>query len=123
MYNNAYPDSQNKPIDINDPRLTHKGAEFAPDQVHITFWTATSVLVSWATGLGRIDGANNAPMAYDPNTVQSIVKYGMSAGSLSMSITGANDGMTSKRLVYEYVHAARSGDINGQNPTYQVRRF
>lgn len=64
------------------------GAEFSPDQIHTTVWSESSVLVSWATGEGRVGPAGNPPKAYDPSMVPSFVMYGTSKDSLDTIVYG-----------------------------------
>lgn len=75
--------------------------------------------ISWATGLGRVNTTATPPTPYDPDSVQSIVEYGIDANALTMNVTGTNDGETSKRVTYNYVYNAESGPIDGMGTVYE----
>lgn len=96
-----------------------QGGEFAPDQVKISLWTPTTMHISWATGLGRVNTTATPPAPYDPDSVQSIVEYGTAANALTTKVNGTNDGKTSKRVTYNYVYNAESGSIDGMGTVYE----
>ena len=102
------------------------GAEFSPDQIHTTVWSESSVLVSWATGEGRVGPAGNPPKAYDPSMVPSFVMYGTSKDSLDTIVYGNHTTprmdvkqSLSAKTVYSYEYDIQSGAIDGQPSVYQ----
>lgn len=106
--------------DIPMAELAHSGPEFSPDQVHLTMWSETSMLVSWATGLGRDGPTSQAPEPYDPDAVASFVQYGTDAGSLEQTKGGnLTDGVTVNRVVYTYEYGPGDGAVNGEGTVYQ----
>lgn len=93
-----------------------QGDEFAPDQVHLMVWDPTSMLVSWATGLGRVEPLNSDEIeAYDPESVGSTVRYGTTPAAVDFNVTAGETGVRSDKLVYSYEYAAVDGpiDVNG----------
>ena len=106
--------------DIPMAELEHVGAEFSPDQVHLTMWSEDTMLVSWATGLGRVGPASKAPQAYDADSVASWVEYGTDASNLDGRKGGnITDGATVNRVVYKYEYGPGDGAIDGQGTVYQ----
>lgn len=106
--------------DIPLSELEHVGPEFSPDQLHLTMWTEDAMLVSWATGLGRVGPMSQAPEAYDPDEVESLVEYGTEASNLDQQRGGnQTDGATVNRLVYTYKYGPGDGAIDGEGTVYQ----
>jgi acid phosphatase type 7 len=111
----------------------HIGEEFSPDQIHLTAWTENSVLISWATGEGRVGPAGSSPKAYDPSSIVSMVEYGESKDALDTIVIGgrvvtaknANSFDTIKfssvhsKVVYSYEYDIKSGAIDDQPSVYQ----
>ncbi|KAG7673057.1 hypothetical protein KSW81_006273 [Nannochloris sp. 'desiccata'] len=100
--------------DVPATDFAHQGPEFSPDQVRITLWTPTSMLVSWASGVGKVGPTSNPPAPYNVNYIGSQVQYGREGNKLSKSVTGRNDGKLSKRVTYTYRYSANSGPINDE---------
>ena len=95
------------------------GREFAPDQVHLALWDKDAMLVSWATGEGRVGPSGSPPRAYYPDSVASIVMYGTSPYKLTQFVVGNKGNVPSKRVVYSYEYDPASGSIDGQGSVYQ----
>ena len=94
--------------------------EFAPDQVHITLWTPTSMKISWATGYGNVTTSDNPGMPYDPESVPSVVRIGEAADALTTNVTRGDAGVLAKALVYQYEYSADAGPLNGSGTVYNV---
>ncbi|WIA32552.1 hypothetical protein OEZ86_003360 [Tetradesmus obliquus] len=116
-------------IKQSDPRITKKASGcILPEQVHITFWSATSVLVSWAS-CDAVLGTTQPPQPRPTAGVKSIVLYGTSPKKLRKTATGvatsyANDYSKSKRqgtyaspLLH---HVLLTGLVPGQQYFYKV---
>eukprot|EP00889_Picochlorum_renovo_P001226 jgi/Picre1/28256/NNA_003662.t1 len=116
--------AQNERIPLSE--FPHVGAEFSPDQIHVSVWSESSVLISWATGEGRVGPVGNAPMPYDPTMVSSMVMYGTSKYGLDTIVYGGNKATrmdvkksVSARTVYSYEYDILSGAIDGEPSVYQ----
>lgn len=124
-YNNSYLQPKDRDLPMDDPRLVHKGPEFSPDQIKVGLWDPTTVLISWATGLGRVGTISNPPKPYDANSVESIVEIGTSAKSLNRTIMGQDTKAASgsnpdaTRLTYSYEYDAATGMVNGEGTIYE----
>ena len=104
------------PMDV----LGHTGPEFSPDQIHVTMWTETSMLFSWATGLGRVGQWSNPPKAYNKDQVASYVHYGTSEYAMDSKVgSSKTDGKSVERKVYTYKYPAIDGPLNGEGTVYQ----
>lgn len=104
-------DQQGQDIPLN--QLEHESIkrgdsslEFVPDQVHVSLWTQTDVLVSFATGLGRIgsDVVNPPPRYAEDACGDSLVQYWETDSDAVYLARETND-----RLVYTYTYSARNG--------------
>jgi hypothetical protein len=72
-------------------------------QVHITFWSATSVLVSWATCDAQL--GTTQPLQPRPTAgVKSTVLYGTDSKKLSRTATGV-----ATSYAYDYSKSKRPG--------------
>lgn len=107
--------------DIPLGELDHRGdSEFEPDQIHVSLWTTTSILFSWATGIGRVGSDESPPPAYDVDAVDSVVEYGLE-GEVGFQgrVVGGLDPLLSTRIVYNYTYSAINGPVDGRGSVYQ----
>eukprot|EP00889_Picochlorum_renovo_P007537 jgi/Picre1/34567/NNA_002035.t1 len=80
--------------------------EFIPDQVHVSLWTETGMMVSFATGLGRIgsDTVNPPPQYSEDACGDSLVQYWEADSDAVYLARESND-----RVVYSYAYSAPMG--------------
>ena len=86
-YNPAYLDPTH-PLPINDVLLARNVTGVDPEQIHLTYWSTDTVVVSWATGEGvtSIEVLPEADQLQDG--VDSVVLYSTDAGNLTNIATG-----------------------------------
>lgn len=71
------------PLPINDVLLARNVTGVDPEQIHLTYWSASTVVVSWATGEG-VTSTEVVPLAEQlQNGVDSVVLFGTSSGNLT----------------------------------------
>ncbi|KAL4420451.1 hypothetical protein ABPG75_010107 [Micractinium tetrahymenae] len=106
----SYASSPDLPID--EPPLARTVEGFEPEGIHLTQWTATSVLVSWQTGAPLQGSGLAQPEPYDPASVQSLVRWGTLSGQLDQTAEGNSS------LVYTYEYWANL-TANGEDYVYR----
>ncbi|KAI8111208.1 hypothetical protein M9434_004781 [Picochlorum sp. BPE23] len=93
--------------------------EFIPDQVHVSLWTETDLMVSFATGLGRIgsDTVNPPPQYSEDACGDSLVQYWETDSDAVYLARESND-----RVVYSYAYSAPNGPwvVDGDTTTGTV---
>jgi len=97
--------------------LAKTNPEFAPDQVHLTLWSEISVLVSWCTGFGNVTTLKGTSAPYDPLSVPSVIRYGLTEKMVDTAV-GGEDGVLSRSVVYTYEYPADAGALDGQGTLY-----
>ena len=111
----SFPPNGEANIPMED--LAKTNPEFAPDQVHLTLWSESSMLVSWCTGYGNVTTLNGTGAPYDPMTVSSVVRYGLTE-TLGDTAVGGQDGVQGRSTVYTYEYPADAGALDGQGTVY-----
>ena len=76
------------PMPINSVLLARNVTGVQPEQIHLTYWAADAVVVSWATGEGvtSITALPEAEQLQDG--VATVVLYGTESGNLTHFVTG-----------------------------------
>ena len=76
------------PLPIDSPLLARNVTGVDPEQIHLTYWSAETVVVSWATGEG-VTSVNVLPSALELQAgVATVVIYGTDRNNLSDTATG-----------------------------------
>ncbi len=57
------------------------------DQIHLTLWGPTSMLVSWAAGDAILGPGNKTP-SWPNDAVQAVVQYSSNCSCLDLNATG-----------------------------------
>ena len=77
-------------------RILRKAIGINPEQLHLTPWSPTSMLVSWAAGQAIL-GPGPATPAWSPDAVQAVVEYGTDADDLSQRANGSHNNVVYQR--------------------------
>lgn len=99
-------------IPLSDPLLAPPKEEMEPQQIHISLWNDTTMLISWAQGNGMVYPASKAPdTRYNTSGVTGVVWYGTSSSKLG-------EKATCEPITYTYRYGAAAGTLDGEGTVY-----
>ena len=73
-------------------RILRQVVSINPEQLHLTLWSPTSMLVSWAAG-GAMLGKGPRTPSWTSDAVHAIVEYGLTPDDLSMTSNGTSNNL------------------------------
>lgn len=101
-------------LPFNDSRLADTSRGVIPSQVHLTYKTSSSVIVSWSTGQGLIHSTADANSQHSAAAPSSTVWFGTSSGHYTAQ--ASSDATTSYQQTYNFTNA--NPNFNYSSPLF-----